>query len=181
MLGSALLLGIVACSGQAEGGAESPQAVFDRAQKAGEKKDWNAYFDAWDPENNHVVLLTAYFAAFASGDGSPDTEKDLATLMKKHGADESQNDPDVGEAFRKSVKPVKDKRKLFKDLISYADVRMLKKNKPLRMLEGKLQDVVVTDDKATGAIVKPDGKKGKVNFSRRGGKWYLFSRQGGSP
>lgn len=162
------LLG-AACGGS--GG--SPEAVFEAAKKSIESKDWKGFYGCVDPEKAHEMLVGAVFMASFSVMQDKDGQKQVEEIGKRHGCDLSSGPGAPKGDPKELLKGAKDPAGFFSDLMTFADAKSKPGEKSHLAISGQLSDVKIEGDRATGSMTQKDGKKDTMNFTRRGGSWYL--------
>lgn len=133
-------------------------------------RDWKTYYAAWDPENTDRALLAAYMAASASTAENPAAERELTSILKKHGV---QDVPEERNALQKLFAPVQDRPAFYTEVMNLAARELKAKGTPLKGLEGAIQNVSIQGDRATATNERPDGTTRGLSFIRRNGTWFL--------
>ncbi len=182
---SVALIALV-CLGCGNGGEShsSPQAVFDAMKKFGKAKDYDGILKCYTPDSQDLMVGGMAIAASMAKQmgamfGKADPEMDA--LAKKHGlATVDMKDMQGGDPsamMKKLAASIKDKGGFMKEFVELMEKKDKSKSASFsKSFEGKLSDVKIDGDKATGKIaVTIDGKetKNEVQFRKIKGSWLL--------
>lgn len=134
-------------------------------------------YEAFDPQETHMLLFSMMMVASSSIGGNSDAQKEFEAIGEKHGVrkDAIALDGADRDAAKRAIADrftaVKDRIALFTDTMNF--IQKYGKDASVRMTEGSLRDVSEDGDRAKGTLERAGGKTETVHFVRRDGRWYI--------
>jgi hypothetical protein len=181
-----LTLVALVCLGCGNGGEShsSPQAVFEAMNKYSNAKDYDGMLKCFTPGSQDLMVGGMAIAAAMAKQmgamfGKADPEMDA--LVKKHGIAtvdmKEMQGGDPGAMMKKLAASIKDKGGFMKEFIELMEKKDKNKSADFnKAFDGKLGDVKIDGDKATGKlVVTKDGKETKsdIQFRKIKGSWLV--------
>ncbi len=177
VLGITLALAILACR-EAERttvstGYASPEEASDALRKAFAAKDWENVVACFTPESRDTMAgIMVTMAAFSALDEQKSATFDA--ILKKHGVgveDESAElDPD--EDTQSHGQAIQDRDGFIAEMMEIA-------GENLELVTGRLTNLKIDGDTATGVWLTDDKEEEPVEFREIDGRWYVHLPQEG--
>jgi hypothetical protein len=195
-LAGVVLLGVVGVVAWSFLGQRSPNAAFETAVAALERKDWEGYFDCVTPDGRDKIagsLLAAGVMVAKGGESLPnmppqmlEKRDKIIAVLDDHGIDQEVRDSiSVGPGLMGMMNPagmdqhlshIRNRSAFIGDMIVVMQEIGNREIPTPPLLDARLEDVTISGDTATGTVVAiEDGRetRSSIRFAKVGGSWKI--------